>query len=78
MCDIVSKSVRCLNSRVIVAISNSTMPSENTSLRRSSGCPVHCSGDMYATLPLTAPERVSVMRCEALAMPKSTSLTAPS
>ena len=31
---------------VIVAISKKTMPSENTSLRRSTGFPVHCSGDM--------------------------------
>ena len=36
------------------------MPSANTSLRRSTGSPLHCSGDMYATLPLSMPACVSL------------------
>ena len=54
------------------------MPSEKMSLRRSSGSPRHCSGDMYGTLPLSVPKRVSPKRFDALAMPKSSSFTAPS
>ena len=38
----------------------------------------HCSGDMYANLPLIVPDRVRVSRSSALAIPKSTSLTTPS
>ncbi len=59
--------------------SHSTMPSENTSLRPSSGDAVVCSGDMYAYLPLTWPGLVrSSVIAAALAMPKSHSLTTPS
>ena len=58
--------------------SHSTTPSENTSLRPSSGRPTVCSGDMYAYLPFTTPGRVSSALIAALAMPKSTSLVTPS
>ena len=40
------------------------MPSENMSLRRSSGSPRHCSGDMYANLPLSVPA-ARLARCAA-------------
>ena len=42
----VSPTVAALNARLAVSISNSTMPNENTSLRRSTGLPTACSGDM--------------------------------
>ena len=38
----------------------------------------HCSGDMYANLPLMVPLLVAVSRSSALAMPKSTMRTSPS
>ena len=38
-----------------VTISYSTTPSEKMSVRASSGSPRTCSGDMYATVPMTIP-----------------------
>jgi hypothetical protein len=48
------------------------------SLRRSIDMPRACSGDMYPTLPLSAPVRVRTLDDAALATPKSASLIAPS
>ena len=53
-------------------------PMAKMSLRRSSGSPRHCSGDMYAILPRTVPVVVSLERLVALAMPKSVMSTPPS
>ena len=44
---------------VPVAISYSTTPSENRSVRASSAFPSACSGDMYATVPTAVPALVS-------------------
>ena len=57
---------------------NTRAPSANTSLRRSSGSPRHCSGDMYASLPLMTPTWVRTSRSLHLAIPKSMSLGTPS
>ena len=48
------------------------------SLRRSSGRPRTCSGDMYPNLPLSTPAIVRELRDVAFAMPKSMTLTSPS
>ena len=45
---------------------------------RSTSRPRHCSGAMYANLPLMMPLCVSTERAVAFAMPKSSSFTAPS
>ena len=74
----VRKSESRWNSRRIASISYITTASANTSLRRSSGLPRICSGDMYAFLPLTVPVRVREFAPRALAMPKSSSFTTPS
>ena len=66
------------NSRCVVTISHSTIPSEKMSLRRSSDEPFACSGDMYEILPLSVPVRVRTELVAAFATPKSTSFTAPS
>src|SRR5690606_41864603 len=50
-------------------------PSANTSVRRSTFAATHCSGDMYANLPLIVPAFVLVSRSSARAMPKSTTFT---
>jgi len=75
------------NGRLPVAISYSTTPSENTSVRWSNGRPSTCSGDMYGTVPRTCPSWVihaSVGRAvastsstveECLARPKSSTFT---
>ena len=47
------------------------------SVRRSIGSPCTCSGDMYASLPLSVPARVFAMRELNFAMPKSTTLVLP-
>ena len=64
------------NARMPVSIRYSTAPSENRSLRASSGSPVACSGDMYDGVPKNSPALVS---CAAgtLAIPKSMSLGSP-
>jgi hypothetical protein len=74
----VARSLSARNSRWVVTISHSTMPSEKMSLRRSSGAPLACSGDMYEILPLSAPVRVLIVLAAVLATPKSSSLVAPS
>ena len=48
------------------------------SLRRSSLLPHACSGDMYCSFPLSAPEIVVDTLLAAFAMPKSQSLMSPS
>ena len=53
---IVSKSLSARKQRCCVEISYRMMPSENTSLRRSTSRPRHCSGAMYANLPLMMPD----------------------
>jgi hypothetical protein len=64
------------NARTPVRSRYNTDPSENTSLRASSGSPVACSGDMYDGVPKNSPALVS---CAAgiLAIPKSMSLGCP-
>src|SRR5690242_15252844 len=52
------------------------MPTENTSLRGSSGSLRACSGEMYANLPRTAPPCVASDSAR-FAMPKSVSFTSP-
>ncbi len=74
----VRKSESRWNSRLIDSISYITTASAKMSLRRSSGLPRICSGDMYAFLPLTVPVRVREFAPRALAMPKSSSFTIPS
>ena len=49
------KIVSPLNACCPVAISYSTSPNENTSVRASSGSPRACSGDMYEAVPITMP-----------------------
>ena len=55
----VSRSVVPLNGRSPVASSNSTMPNEKMSERAPVSRPSACSGDMYATVPMNDPARVS-------------------
>ncbi len=43
------------NARLPVAISESTVPRENRSVRASTGCPCACSGDMYEAVPTVLP-----------------------
>ena len=71
-------SVSPRKSRSPVSSSWSTTPSEKRSLRRSMGLPQACSGDMYCSLPLSAPDCVCDAFDAALAMPKSQSLISPS
>ncbi len=61
-----------------VSISCRTAPSEKMSLRRSTRLPHACSGDMYWSLPLSAPEIVVETLLAAFAIPKSQSLMSPS
>ncbi len=74
-----------------VSISYTTAPSAHTSVRRSTGRPRACSGDMYAAVPTMTPIRVAAVMVaaseeapdagpasRALARPKSRTLTAPS
>ncbi len=51
----VEKSDSPTNSRSPVSISYRSTPAANTSLRRSIGFPITCSGDMYPNLPLRMP-----------------------
>ncbi len=56
--------------------SNSTLPSENTSARRSTPCvPWACSGAMYAGVPTVVPEAVARRSASPRAMPKSITFT---
>ena len=48
------------------------------SLRRSTRLPQACSGDMYWSLPFSAPEIVVDTLLAAFAIPKSQSLMSPS
>ncbi len=50
-----------LNSRRPVKSSCKITPSANTSVRRSTVVATHCSGDMYANLPLIVPDCVRVV-----------------
>ena len=85
----VSAPVFLWNARLPVAISYRIVPSVNWSERKSTVCPLACSGDMYPAVPMTVPgcvapttvgnpvtssETVSV----SLASPKSRILTKPS
>jgi len=83
----VSAAVLLGNARFPVTISYSTKPNENWSDRKSSGRPLACSGDMYCTVPRTAPgpdtDAVEVSdSCPlvdaSFARPKSRILTNPS
>jgi hypothetical protein len=61
-----------------VKASNTTIPSEYRSLRKSARRPRACSGLMYSGLPRTYPvEAPSVPAAAALAMPKSITLAVP-
>ena len=82
------------NARLPVNISNNTQPKAQTSLRLSAARPLACSGLMYAAVPRITPICVSaglvivgdavaslpliVVGSNALANPKSRTLTAPS
>ncbi len=57
--------------------SHSITPTAKTSARRSTRSPRACSGARYAGLPLIVPSHVTTSESAALAMPKSTTLTAP-
>ena len=46
------------NARLPVSISNSTQPKAQMSVRRSSGRPRACSGDIYAAVPRIIPAAV--------------------
>ena len=75
-----------------VIISYTTAPNAHTSVRRSTGRPRACSGDMYAAVPRMTPIRVAAVArvgdasgspdagpaSSALARPKSSTLTVPS
>ncbi len=61
-----------------VSISYRTTPSEKMSVRRSTFFPHACSGDMYWSLPFSAPACVCWTFVAAFAMPKSQSLMSPS
>ena len=77
----VCRSFSPLNRRRPVRISCSTMPVAKMSMRRSTSLPWVCSGAMYANLPFSVPRWVPLSSCSpprALAMPKSSSFTAPS
>ena len=79
----VCRSFSPLNRRRPVSTSCSTMPQAKMSMRLSTSLPAVCSGAMYANLPLRVPRWVLPSSTEpsppsALAMPKSSSLTAPS
>ena len=67
-------------SRLPVISSHAHHAEREQSVRRSSGLPRACSGDMYGILPLSAPALVCARDAAAcaLAMPKSASLTTPS
>jgi hypothetical protein len=60
-----------------VVISYSIIPSENTSLRRSTGPLASCSGDMYASFPLIEYPRDISGSAATFATPKSTTFTPP-
>jgi hypothetical protein len=74
----IAYSVSSVNGSWPVVSSYRIVPTENTSLRRSSAVlPRHCSGDMYEIFPLSPPA-VEPGVVLTRAMPKSTSFTAPS
>ena len=85
---IVSEVVAPGNARRPVSISYKTQPNAQISVRASTACPRACSGLMYAAVPKTAPCEVPVIvgadpaavgsEPRALAMPKSSTFTAPS
>ena len=75
-----------VNVSLPVSISNSTMPSEKMSVRRSTASPSACSGDMYATVPSVVSGLVASIVVAAsrsmppavhVARPKSRILAAP-
>ena len=80
------------NALLPASISYSTAPKEKISLRRSTGRPTACSGDMYAAVPRIMPARVCPMvmvgefasedlggsSSRTLARPKSSTFTTPS
>src|SRR5215471_21641412 len=89
VCEIVSPA----KSDVPVSISQRTTPNAHTSARLSTGCPVACSGAMYAAVPRISPACVARIDkvgelviaafdvgsgSNALANPKSNTLTTPS
>jgi hypothetical protein len=53
-------------------------PAANTSTRRSASVARICSGAMYPSFPFTSPVAVRVSAPAILAMPKSSTFTAPS
>src|SRR5208282_231720 len=52
---VITAEVSPRNGTTPVAISYSTTPNENRSVRPSSSLPRNCSGDMYATVPTAVP-----------------------
>ena len=58
MADSVSTAVFFWNARFPVASSYTIEPSENWSERKSTGCPLACSGDMYPAVPRIVPGSV--------------------
>ena len=74
----VSRSLSIRNRRWPVVSSQRTTPSAKMSVRRSIASPCTCSGDMYASLPLSVPARVLDMRDVNFAIPKSTTFVVPS
>ncbi len=74
----VAASVSPRNSLPRVRNSHKMMPAQNTSARRSTVCPITCSGAMYCGLPLIMPGRDEAMRADARAMPKSVMRPTPS
>ena len=60
-----------------VAISYSTTPNENKSVRASSFSPRTCSGDMYATVPSAVPGLVRFTSASIVSPPMATASFAP-
>ncbi|MFO0677597.1 MAG: hypothetical protein U0169_13760 [Polyangiaceae bacterium] len=74
----VSRSLSVRNRRCPVVSSQRTTPRAKMSVRRSICSLCTCSGDMYASLPLSVPARVLAMRELNFAMPKSSTFVVPS
>ena len=77
MACMVAISLSRRNGCCLVSRANRLMPSENRSARASTLRPRMSSGARKDSFPLMLPLRVSLTRDVALAMPKSSSFTAP-
>ncbi len=73
----VSWALRPANGRLPVSASYKMTPSENKSERPSCGCPLMCSGAMYAGEPSSCPVEVTLSLSTMRAMPKSHSTSVP-